>query len=471
MFFSSARLVLAAIATSTFYHGIPSALGQTLGEPGSITVGIKLMTNVTTELYRDSFEKKLEDIMKDESCESLELGKEYYNGEGAVYFDSIPHYTDNNSVEYDLYLDYYGPNFLRKWVNAAFAGGKTNLRKNRFSANYAKLPGNLETGKDKASGECVGREEGVKKGIAYTSTYIDLNQYFQQALDLLEGEDGCVWGRQLFIDCVGEKDPVCQENPSPCEDAVNAWEKAIATWGGSIEKGYGRNRKEPGENGKWLFALANKRCANFKTCGTSDADATFKGATARANMRIQSLFSKGRDAVFNGDKAKVEKTISEINKELTIIRIQGTLRYSYRMGEKKSTRDKEIAEGATFAYGAIPQVYACNPKSAAILKDNLEIGGAATTGGNVNFKNVLLAFECNYGCLGITYDDIGELNECKNKEDEVDICFEKKKTPTDICKFKLDKVSTNKCKKIAPKKKKNKQWFATRFGKITLTPF
>merc|ERR1719232_333776 len=268
-----------------------------------------------------------------------------------------------------------------------------------------------------------------------------------------------------------QKKTVCEKNPNPCEDAVNAWEKAIATWGGSIEEEYGRNRKEPGQTGKWLFALATKRCANFKTCGATEADATNKGVTARANMRIQSLFSKGRDSVFNGDVAKVEKTISEINKELTIPRIQGTLRYAYRMGEKGSIKDKEIAEGATFAYGAIPQVYACNTKSAKILKKNLEIGGDATTGGTVNFNDVLAAFECNYQCLGITFDDIGELNECTNNKGEKDICFEKKKTPTDICKFKVDKKFTNKCKSIAKKQNNNKKWNKTRFGKIALIPF
>merc|ERR1711862_107114 len=184
MIFFNARLVLAAIATSTFYHGIPSAFGQDLGEPGSITVGIKLMTNVKAELDRDLFEKELEAIMGNETCAALAAGEEYYNGDGSVYFDAIPHYNKKNSVEYSLYLDYYGNNFLKKWVNAAFAGGETNMKSNAFNANYANLPGEFGT---KPDGECVGREEGVKKGIAYTSTYIDLNQYFQQALELLKG--------------------------------------------------------------------------------------------------------------------------------------------------------------------------------------------------------------------------------------------------------------------------------------------
>merc|ERR1711971_1421762 len=59
-------------------------------------------------------------------------------------------------------------------------------------------------------------------------------------------------------------------------------------------------------------------------------------------------------------------------------------------------------------------------------------------------------------------------NECKNKEDEVDICFEKKKTPTDICKFKLDKVSTNKCKKIALRRRKTSNGLQLDLGRLRL---
>merc|ERR1719506_1647985 len=265
----------------------------------------------------------------------------------------------------------------------------------------------------------VGREEAIKKVIGYTSTYIELNQYMQQAVELVQG--GCIWSKDLYVDG--------QKNSNPCKDAVNAWEKAIATWSGSIEGEYGRNLREPGETGKFLEALAEKRCVNFKTCGVSSKDSTNKGVTPRANMGITASFEKGRAAIFFGKIGEAKRIISEINKELTISRIQGVMRYAYRMGQG-SKKDKEIAEGAAFALGVLPQIYACNKKSAEIIAQNMQIGGDFSTqsnGKSVNFANVRAAFECNYPCLGIPFSDVGSLNDCTAENGDKTNCFTAKK--------------------------------------------
>lgn len=451
MIFSNACLIVAVMAM------IPAANAQILGEAGSmVSGGITLMTDVKVQLDRDQQLKILTDAMGDEECGSLAIGKEIYENDS--YFTDIPHYTGSKGTEMMLYEEYYGEGFLGKWVDAAF-----NNQKATFSnsiADFSNLPADTD-----GSGECVGREEAIKKGIGYTSTYIDMNQYFQEALDKIKN-DGCVWSESLYINC---ETGTCELNPSPCKDAVNAWEKGIASWSGSIEGEYGRNLREPGEYGKWLQALAGKRCANFKTCGLDSDDSTNKGVTPRANMNIISAFSEGRKAVFNGHKKAVTRIISEINKELTIVRIQGTLRYAYRIGKNLSKKDKEIAEGGAFAFGLLPQIYACNKKAALVVSANTDIGGEKTSQQNdqkANFNNVRAALECNYQCLGIRYSDVGELNDCVDEAGEKTLCFKKKKDSGDICSIKNGKKWKEKCAKLSPKENINKTYSKTRFGFI-----
>ena len=45
------------------------------------------------------------------------------------------------------------------------------------------------------------------------------------------------------------------------DDTVRAWDEAVAFYTGSLEGSDGNG------NGKLLYALADKRCKNFKTCG------------------------------------------------------------------------------------------------------------------------------------------------------------------------------------------------------------
>jgi hypothetical protein len=411
--------------------------------------------------------------MGDESCDALAAGEDYYNKE-ADYFRNIPAYTKKTGVELALYEKYYGKDFLNNWVDAAFQDKKSDLK--NFNQDYTKQAFERKL-KDKEDpslgfkdGECVGREEAVKKSIAYTGTYIQMNQYFEEAKE--EVENGCVWATSdnLYVcDTPGEGDSVdvntCKRNFNECKDAVNAWEKAIATWSGSLEDEYGLNLKAGGEYGKSLFALAGKRCDDFGTCGTRSKDDKYaKDVLANANYKIAGLLGSGRNAIYSGDAKLASFIVAEINAQLTVILIQGTLRYAYRLGEKGSKFDKEVAEGAAFAFGAIPQVDACYKASSKILSEELAIGGKPTAG-TVNFDKILSAFECSYDCLGISFDDVGELAECDGEGEDkgTTLCFTKKSRNSNICK-KEDKKFKKSCKKF--RKKPNKSFINTRYGKI-----
>jgi hypothetical protein len=448
MIFSNACLIVASMAM------IPTAFSQNQGAPGSIIGGVTLKTDVTAELVKDLVFKKLTDEIGSESCADLAKGKTVYDDN--PWLSSMPTYK-SAGTELKLYEKYYGANFLNKWVNAAFSG--QNVQIENWEADFTKFKGE---GAD-AGKLCVGREEAIKKVIGYTSTYIELNQYMQQAVQEVQG--GCIWSKDLYVDG--------QKNSNPCKDAVNAWEKAIATWSGSIEGEYGRNLREPGETGKFLEALAEKRCVNFKTCGVSSKDSTNKGVTPRANMGITASFEKGRAAIFYGKIGEAKRIISEINKDLTISRIQGVMRYAYRMGQG-SKKDKEIAEGAAFALGVLPQIYACNKKSAEIIAQNMQIGGDFSTqsnGKSVNFANVRAAFECNYPCLGIRFSDVGSLNDCVGDDGNKTNCFTAKKDKGNICQSPFSKKFKTKCKRVAPNNLKNKTFAKTRFGKVSLKQY
>lgn len=460
MIFSNACLIVASMAM------IPTAFSQTQGAPGTIIGGVTLKTDVTAELVKDLVFKQLTDEIKSESCADLAKGKTVYDNN--PWLSSMPTYTcvdgDENKcagAELKLYEKYYGKDFLNKWVNAAFSN--QNVKIGKWEADFTKF-----TGEGAAAGQlCVGREEAIKKVIGYTSTYIELNQYMQQAVDLIQVKDNkCIWSKSLYVDGQLPRQP----NPNPCKDAVNAWEKAIATWTGSIEGEYGRNLREPGETGKFLEALAEKRCVNFKTCGVSTSDSTNKGVTPRANMGITASFEKGRAAIFFGQVGEAKRIISEINKDLTISRIQGVMRYAYRMGQG-SKRDKEIAEGAAFALGVLPQIYACNKKSAEIIAAQMQIGGDFSTqsnGKSVNFANVRAAFECNYPCLGIRFSDVGSLNDCVGDDGNNTNCFTAKPDKGNICQSPFSKeFKDKKCKRVAPGKKKNRLFAKTRFGNVS----
>lgn len=463
MIFSNACLIVASMAM------IPTAFSQTQGEAGSIIGGVTLKTDVRAELVKDLVFKQLTDEIGSESCADLAKGKTVYDAN--PWLSSMPTYAcgvgeDNKcaGAEQKLYEKYYGYDFLNKWVGAAFSN--QNVKINLWEADFTKFTGEGA----EADKLCVGREEAIKKVIGYTSTYIELNQYMHQAVQEVSG--GCVWSQDLYI---GADDYVkgtpLEKNDDPCKKAVNAWEKAIATWSGSIEGEYGRNLREPGETGKFLEALAEKRCANYGTCGTAKkfVDRLNKGVTPKANMAITASFEDGRAAIFFGKIGEAKRIISEINKDLTISRIQGVMRYAYRMGQG-SMKDKEIAEGAAFALGVLPQIYACNKKSAFIIAQNMQIGGDFTTqsnGKSVNFANIRAALECNYPCLGIRFSDVGSLNDCTDGNDNKTNCFNAKKDKGNICQSPFSKDFKKKCKRVAPNNEKNKTFAKTRFGTVS----
>jgi len=243
------------------------------------------------------------------------------------------------------------------------------------------------------SGDCVGFEEVLKKGLSYGAQVAELLQLGQQARD--EAENGCRYQRD------------------GCELAIAAWDAAAAVYVGSLEGADGNNSPS-GSYGKAPYALADKRCRNFKNCGP-DLNEFTKDVTSNINTKILSLFSAGSHAAWNGDYKQLDKYIRLISNKSAVPLIQGTLRYYYRLSDEEfgagtfSTLDKEVGEGGAFIFGVLPKLWACSSRGVKKAELQSKIGGGIAGVSAVNFQDIKLAFECNYRCLGITCEEVGEL--------------------------------------------------------------
>jgi hypothetical protein len=186
------------------------------------------------------------------------------------------------------------------------------------------------------------------------------------------------------------------------DDPVHAWDEAVAFYTGSLEGSNGSG------DGKLLYALADKRCKDFRTCG--DMAKETKG-TAHTNGIIMSSFTIGSQLLTQGKCAQAKPYKELIEKMMVVPLIQGTLRYAYilcmKLGKSLTGKDleKAEAEGAVFAASVLPLVYACDQDAAATIYDNMRTGQS----GAHSFGEVKSAFESVYGCMGVRGADVGGL--------------------------------------------------------------
>jgi len=273
--------------------------------------------------------------------------------------------TDGTHPEYFKAKTYYGTgDFGDKWVTAALDGTKYTYENGE--ADFA-LYG------------LTGRGEAVKKGTVYLNVHTYVLHEFEDAI----------------LDCK----KACAE----CnEDAVHAWDEGVAFHTGSTAT-------DADNGGKLLYALANKRCQNFKTCGAAGNE--FSG-NSMVNVELLKLFNEGRDILTKGEKCDdAANIVRKIEDLLTVPFVQGTLRYAYKVGVLGST-EKESAEGAVFAAALLPGVHNCDPAAAKIVAENMAVVGPGNY--NVNQAAVKTALESTYKCLGITCAHVGGLVKDKD---------------------------------------------------------
>jgi len=211
--------------------------------------------------------------------------------------------------------------------------------------------------------EAAARVEGTKKGTAYMNVWMAV---------------------------IGE----LEEAASKC--SVEDLDEAVALYVGSKEgttfaKG----------SGKMIFALADKRCKNFKTCvGRVDV------GSSEVNTKIMAMFDAAKANIHSGNCKSAHAIKDAIVSYMTVPLIQGSLRYAYKVAELDG-QAKEKGEGAVFAAAVLPLVADCSATAAATISDNMKIDAATPM--KDGFAAVKTAFESTYSCLKISCEAIGGL--------------------------------------------------------------
>merc|ERR1740133_216773 len=301
---------------------------------------------------------------------------------------------------YKMFYDYYSDfDYADKWVSAALGGTDMTFTSGKFG------PNNFATMHTDA------RVEAAKKGSAYMHVWMYAIREFEDAID----------------DCTS-----CTSNCntfSTNSGSVHAWDEGVAFYTGSLEgTAQGGNT-----GGTMVYRLAEKRCANFRTCGAAG------GATPGILILTSEIFkeggsfAKGSELLQQGHCHKVRPVVEQVVSIMTVPLVQGTLRYAYKVGNVPTDRTaKNAAEGSTFAAAVLPMVNYCNAASATIVANHMKFGlpfdkttgkcttmndaGFCTSGTLPDFAAVKSALEAVYPCFGITCAHVGALNSVLDKD-------------------------------------------------------
>lgn len=185
--------------------------------------------------------------------------------------------------------------------------------------------------------------------------------------------------------------------------APHRWDEFWAFYAGSLEGPDGSG------DGEFLWALAEKRCAQFATC---DA----RGRTARANEMALQLALSGLENILAGDCASAQIALDAIVSASTVPLVQGLLKYVYDADPTVNrgsctagvcTYDEAWGEGWAFAAAVLPRINECDPTVAQIVRENLDVDNAAGAPMKDGYHKVKALIESTYPCLGITCADIG----------------------------------------------------------------
>jgi len=304
--------------------------------------------------------------------------------------------------DYKKFYEYYGSHtYADDWVRAALTGGDAGFTKGNidFTKAIKSYDGTAET--DGAVGDAQAlkmRVQTAKKGAAYMNTWMYVIREFEDAID--DCESNCI---------------ACNDDP------VHAWDEGVAFYTGSLaaDDPTGVDSAKGGAGGSLIWALAEKRCKNYKTCGPSGDSASLDDpvpTTAKVNNDLLFEFNKGRDALKAGKCADVRPITDRVVSLMTIPLIQGTMRYARYIAVGEIDADA-LGEAAVFAASVLPMVHACSAADAKIIDDWTKLGQTNLPASSTNvadhqmnrFTDVKKAFERNYACMGITCADIGGL--------------------------------------------------------------
>ena len=186
----------------------------------------------------------------------------------------------------------------------------------------------------------VGRDfriEAIQKGIVY------LNIFPYVIWEMQDAVNDCKEGETYNND----------------DQSVHAWDEAVAFYAGSTVGGdHGTS-----ETGELQFALADKRCKNFKTC----TDGFSGGSRVNADILAHFITGKGKansGNIANGDCDALDSLMEKISALSLVPFVQGTMRYLYKTKDDGVRSAKEAGELWAFATAILPFVDEVDPDAA-----------------------------------------------------------------------------------------------------------
>jgi len=257
--------------------------------------------------------------------------------------------------------NYYGAwDYADQITLAAFAGTATTMTNG--NADFTGLTH-------------VGREQIIKKGIAYMNVFLYTMHEYEAAILKCEAFD-----------------PSLLYN----RDAIHAWDEGVAFYTGNMEDVDGSG------SGKLVYALADKRGENFGTCG-ADGDST--SGTSQVNIDIIALANAANADLLALDCDGAAEKMASIQSLMYIPLIQGTIKYAWKTENAGDAGDeKGKAEGTAFAHAVLPMVHEIDETAAETIYDNMKADAGIPSSADVK-----AAFESVYEGMGVTCEQVGGL--------------------------------------------------------------
>jgi len=188
--------------------------------------------------------------------------------------------------------------------------------------------------------------------------------------------------------------PGCALEGNGCnDDSINSWDEAVAYYTGSLEGPNGSGI------GVLLYAEADRRCVDFKTCGENSNSLS---GTSGVNIDAFRLFELGQSALGSGECGEARAFKAGIEQKMLVPLIQGTLRHAWAFSAELSS-EVSWGKGAGYLFSILPIVHSCDPDAALTVVSNMQTLGAT------DFFAVKAALESTYDCLGIIPLEVGGL--------------------------------------------------------------
>mmetsp|Transcript_17534 Transcript_17534/g.50170 ORF Transcript_17534/g.50170 Transcript_17534/m.50170 type:complete len:543 (-) Transcript_17534:80-1708(-) len=197
------------------------------------------------------------------------------------------------------------------------------------------------------------------------------------------------------------------------DDGTLNWDEGAAFFIGSLLEG--KPDLTQGQSGQLQYTLASKRASSFGT-----TDESRNGPAANANAAAIDAFTKGLQALSDGNCEEASGQYKIIRKQMQIALVQGMLQYSHKSQGDDSAA---LAEGWAFTAAIMPFLHEADAANARIIRDNMEINSTQFRHGDRDavFKSAfaILPNLC-ISCAELGVNAFIEANDIENLECTVD---------------------------------------------------